>query len=56
MDEKTATRIKVEIDDVDWQDETDHERQFDWFLQNVDRLVPVFKPLIAGWLANPDED
>ena len=56
MDEKTATRIKVEIDDVDWQDETDHERQFDWFLQNVDRLVPVFKPLSAGWLANRDED
>ena len=56
LDQKTATRIKVEVGDIDWRNENDHERQFDWMLANTERLVPVFKPLIAEWLADHREE
>ncbi len=51
LDHKTAARIKMEIDDIDWEDEADRERQFEWLLDRVEVLVQVFKPLIEEWYA-----
>ncbi len=45
LDHKSKSQVTITLDDADWQEASDHPRQYTWMLEHLEKLVRAFDPI-----------